>query len=383
MKSRQILALLLVSCLAALAHGYLLIQHYQLHFGGLVEKSICNINATWNCDAVAASPYSSLWGLPVAALGLVTHLVWIWLIFRLWLADAEDRAQEARANFLLSVVSVLGTIVMGTISVSALKVFCIFCFSTYALSLVAFGLSWSLARSDIKDWSIQEIRSAPVVGILAIPLLAMFLHSVWSRSWTKSFDRIVKESIDYWKTANPQEVPMLGGLTAGSPTESTKMTIVEFADFQCIHCKMAGPTLHAFIASRPDVRIIFYPFPLDGKCNPAITRSGDGLSCKLAKLALCAEKTGQGFQAHDWLFDRFGEWPVDVAEKLARDLKLDLGELEKCVGNESTQQQLLTIAELGKKVGVEGTPTILVNGRPLPRGQLLGVLQAAYSEITK
>lgn len=383
MKTRVLIILALLSTLAGALQGYLLIQHYQLHFGAASGKSICNINATWNCDAVAASPFAEFLGLPIAALALITHLVGLWLVFRWWLADQEDEHLEARANLALSGLSLAASVVMGVISTFAMKVFCLFCVSAYVLSIASFLLAYGQAKPSIKGWSLADLKAVPFLGILAIPILSLFLHSVWSHSWTKGLERFVNESIESWKNAPAQDLTLEGGIPYGASEADAKMTIVEFADFRCIHCKMAGPTLHAFALSRPDVRLVFRTFPLDGQCNPAFPQPGDGMSCKMAKAAYCAEASKKGIQAHDWIFDRFGQIPADFASAMAKDLGIDGASLEACMQDDATHKIIVAQAEFGKRLGIEGTPAIFVNGKMLSRGQLLPVLQAAYKEVTK
>jgi protein-disulfide isomerase/uncharacterized membrane protein len=382
MKTRVLTILALLATVAGGLQGYLLIQHYQLHFGAASGKSICNISATWNCDAVAASPFSEFFGLPVAALGLIAHLVGLWLVFRWWLADQEDEQLEARANLTLATLSLAASVVMGLISSLAMNVFCLFCVSAYVISIVSFALVYGQAKTSIKGFSLGDFRTVPFLGIIAIPVLSLFLHSVWSHSWTKGLERFVNESVESWKNAPAQDMTLAGGIEYGASEDKAKMTIVEFADFRCIHCKMAGPTLHAFVLSRPDVRLVFRTFPLDGQCNPSFPQAGDGMSCKMAKAAYCAEASKMGIQAHDWMFERFGQVPADFLASMAADLKIDAAALETCVQDEATHKVIVAQAEFGKRLGIEGTPTIFVNGKTLSRGQLLPVLQATYREIT-
>lgn len=79
------------------------------------------------------------------------------------------------------------------------------------------------------------------------------------------------------------------------------MTIVEFADYLCPHCKVAATSLHNFIKQHPDVLLIFKPFPLDGKSNAALAEhKGNGIRCLLPKITFCMEQLEQkGWQAHE------------------------------------------------------------------------------------
>ena len=60
--------------------SYLTLQHFQVKLGLASGPSICNINSTFNCDVVAASTYSSLFHIPVAVFGAVSHLIFMLIL---------------------------------------------------------------------------------------------------------------------------------------------------------------------------------------------------------------------------------------------------------------------------------------------------------------
>lgn len=59
---------------AALVGILLALYAVMLHFAPS-SSSFCNISASWNCDKVNKSPWSVLFGVPVAILGLLAYLV--------------------------------------------------------------------------------------------------------------------------------------------------------------------------------------------------------------------------------------------------------------------------------------------------------------------
>ena len=59
------------------------------------------------------------------------------------------------------------------------------------------------------------------------------------------------------------------------PSEGAKVQIVEFADFQCPHCRQMyiayKPILEKILAQNPkDVKFIFKTWPISSKCNPTV-----------------------------------------------------------------------------------------------------------------
>src|SRR5262249_5662532 len=115
-------------------------------------------------------------------------------------------------------------------------------------------------------------------------------------------DSMVREMLQDWQNSPKQEFVAKPSLVTGPAADQAAMTLVEFADFRCGHCRHASYTLDAFVKANPDVRFEFYTFPLDGACNEKIQHSS-GISCRLAAAVVCAEKEGKGWALHSKLFD--------------------------------------------------------------------------------
>ena len=241
--------------------------------------------------------------------------------------------------------------------------------------------------NDFKDIFVTERW---VLGFaVAIPVIAflgniMFLES---HGYSK-IAKISEEKIAYWNVATVQTFDPAAGLILQKGAGDPVMTIVEFADFRCPHCKHAAPGLHAFTKSRPDVRLQFKPFPLDGTCNQAI-QGGDGISCGIAAAVMCAEQQSKkGWETHDFFFDtqetvlrtpNLDQNLQAASEKLG----LNLDELKKCVQDPAMQESIRKMAKEGATAQIRGTPTIFVNNKLLEGGHLVPVLEAAYQSLKK
>ena len=53
--------------------------------------------------------------------------------------------------------------------------------------------------------------------------------------------------------------------------------------------------------------------------------------------------------------------------RIAGEAGLDTAAMEKCLASGSARDRLAAEVAEGKKVGVNGTPTLLINGKRLPR----------------
>jgi uncharacterized membrane protein len=84
--------LALLSCVAGLVLSILLAQiHFKLHTNPAFH-SFCAIDRTMNCDIVARSPYSVLFGVPVATWGIFGYA--IAAVVALWGAQSPASARR-------------------------------------------------------------------------------------------------------------------------------------------------------------------------------------------------------------------------------------------------------------------------------------------------
>ena len=151
----------------------------------------------------------------------------------------------------------------------------------------------------------------------------------------------------------PKTIPIGTSYTSGS--EKAMLTIVEFSDLQCPYCSQFAPILDSLSRSYPnDVRVVFKNFPLSfhPQSRPA------------AAAAIAAGKQGKFFEFRYKVAPHFRDLKDSVYLAVAKDLGLDLNRFKQdMVLTPEVTKVLDADMELGRQVGVEGTPTIFVNGR--------------------
>lgn len=395
-KNKFLLLAMIATLVAVGLHIYLTQHFYGIKFGTATGESFCNINAVLNCDAVTASKFSSLFGVPIALWGAFTNLVLLYFIAVTRWNLVEDNEKTSRYAFLISGVTVLASIVMGLISATAMSHLCIFCMAAYAMSLIGFFGIWKGASDlsmqnlleDIKDIFVTEKWVAGF--LIAIPALSFLANLMYlESSGFADIQKAMTERVGYWQAAPVQNFDLSKGLALQKEQVEPIMTIVEFADFRCGHCKHAAPVLHKFTLSHPDVKLIYKSFPLDGTCNEAMQGGGDGISCGLAASVFCAEKLSQkGWAVHDFIFENQEE--ITMAQNLDKNLEaisnasgVALGDLKTCSKDPAIMQLISSMAKEGVAAQIRGTPTIFVNGKVLTGGQALPVLEAVYQELKK
>ncbi len=149
------------------------------------------------------------------------------------------------------------------------------------------------------------------------------------------------------------------------------VTIVEFSDFQCPYCRRQESALHRVLADYAGkVRLVFRDFPLDGHPDAA----------KAAQAGACADEQGKFWPMHDKLFENQQALGVDKLKAYARELGLDGGKFDACLDGDKTATRIQKSLQEGEQVGVDGTPALFVNGRPLSGATSYEDLKAAVDE---
>lgn len=134
------------------------------------------------------------------------------------------------------------------------------------------------------------------------------------------------------------------------------VTIIEFSDYQCPFCARITPTLDKLRATYPDkIRIIFKDFPLPN--HP--------LAPKAAEAAHCAGDQSKYWEMHDRLFANPQALDVTAVKQHATTLGLDQAKFTQCLDSSKYGEAIKADMEQGSRLGINSTPTLYVNGRPV------------------
>jgi protein-disulfide isomerase len=166
----------------------------------------------------------------------------------------------------------------------------------------------------------------------------------------------------------PAKEALLKGINGpGRGPEKSAVTIVEFSDLQCPHCKDAQPVIEKLLAEEPNARFVFqnYPLPMHNWA---------------AKAAYYADCVGRSSNDAFW---KFVQGTFDQQTNLTEsnaDEKLTAiadasgvkgADMAVCAAKPDTKSRVDKSVALGTSVGVTGTPTVYVNGRRI--GNVVGV----------
>lgn len=144
-------------------------------------------------------------------------------------------------------------------------------------------------------------------------------------------------------------------------SDSAKVKIVEYSDFQCPACKAFEPALQKVLNDyKEDIQFVYkyFPLPLHFNSKPA------------SNFAIYSATEGKFWETHGKLFQTQEEWallknPNEYFLKLGKDLGLDETKLKIALDNNSFYPEMEKTMAEGEKIGVNSTPTVFVNNKKL------------------
>ena len=144
---------------------------------------------------------------------------------------------------------------------------------------------------------------------------------------------------------------------------SAPVTLEEFGDFECPPCGMLHPVLKTMereFGTR--LRIIFREFPLVPTHVHALAA---------ARAAEAAGLQGKFWEMHDLIYENQKDWheAFDVRpifEGYATKISLDLERYRRDITSPTVEQRIFLDGKRGHSLGVQGTPTVFLNGREVP-----------------
>jgi protein-disulfide isomerase len=138
------------------------------------------------------------------------------------------------------------------------------------------------------------------------------------------------------------------------------------------------PQIQAILKQYPaNVRLFFKEFPLDFHPQAGIA----------AEAAVAAEKQGKFWAMHDAMYAHPDRLSRQDLIALARQIGLDTKRFEADLGSTDVREKVVRDVQDGDRAGVEGTPTLFINGQryngPLEASVLAPVLNAQLKKPSK
>ncbi|HET6979355.1 MAG TPA: thioredoxin domain-containing protein [Pyrinomonadaceae bacterium] len=164
---------------------------------------------------------------------------------------------------------------------------------------------------------------------------------------TASIKTFLIEPVSPVFAISTSDQPSLGNANA-------PVTIVAFTDYQCPSCAAMHPTLERLVTEFGDkVRLVTRDFPLSQHTE----------ALKAAEAAEAAREQGKYWEYIHILLRNQSALTVDKLKGYATDLALDRTRFDSALDSGKFSESVQRDLEDGMKLGINGTPTIFVNGR--------------------
>ncbi|RKD22646.1 hypothetical protein BEP19_10325 [Ammoniphilus oxalaticus] len=155
--------------------------------------------------------------------------------------------------------------------------------------------------------------------------------------------------------------PMLG-------SEQAPIQIIEFADFKCSTCQRFGkqvyPSLKKDFIDSGLVQFYFINFPV-------VSPNGDSGAAAMAVEAVYNQNPDEFWKYYEALFAQPEEtdaWNADRLVQIAKDanVEVDYEQLKEDIEQKNTIKAVNQDITIGDQAGVDGTPTLFLNGKQVP-----------------
>ncbi|WP_347821784.1 DsbA family protein [uncultured Planktomarina sp.] len=210
-----------------------------------------------------------------------------------------------------------------------------------ALAFVGFAQSvpaQSMTDDQVKQLALEAILENPEIIMQAVAILQQR-----EKEQAASGANTVRLEVE-----SDPNAPNLGN-------PEGDVTVVEFFDYNCPYCRSAGQTVQALLAADENVRVIYREWPI----------LGDD-SVMAARAALAAREQGK-YEAFHWaLMNGEGRVTEALIFKVARDLGMDVAQLEADMVSPAVEAHIALSNALAQKLGFTGTPAFIVGDKTAP-----------------
>jgi protein-disulfide isomerase/uncharacterized membrane protein len=356
-------------------------HHEQQLYGGEEAGQLwgCEADGKVNCDIVNTSEWSEILGVPLFTLAIPTYL----LVFGLCILVLRGQRRWLPVLMGMGVLATLFSGFLYYISVVEIGYVCLWCIRLYGINAAIFVLS---AIAGVRRDALPSSGDFGKVGLVfaGLSLVAVGAQRGYRAQLLEGtpeipeLEEVVEGAAVELDVAG--QAPVLtwevktedGGLAtlstkASDPWKGSlnpKVTIVEFADFECGYCKRASGQLKQVVkAFEEDVLMVFKHFPMDPKCNPGVNNAKHRDACNAAVASACAQEQGRFWAFHDLAFKNQHQLKLEHLEAYVEKVGMDKAAFKTCVRSSEIHSRIRENAEEGKALDIHGTPRIFINGK--------------------
>jgi protein-disulfide isomerase len=161
----------------------------------------------------------------------------------------------------------------------------------------------------------------------------------------------------------------------GNPSKGpadARVTVVEFSDFECPHCRQLYGAMKMFEPKYPQIRVVFKDFPITS-IHPWAMTAALGARCAYMQSPDAFWTVHNQIFENQELISATNVW--DKLLEYAATAGLDKDAFKACMASPEAQKAVDANIADGKALQIGSTPTVFVNGRPVIGGDPVSLQQ--------
>ncbi|WP_278313763.1 DsbA family protein [Lolliginicoccus levis] len=219
-----------------------------------------------------------------------------------------------------------------------------------------------ITQQKARDQRRAMLRRTAITALIIVVVVGAVIFIISQRTDDSTEATINTEVVEPSGTAITDDA----GIAFGP--EDAEVTVAVYEDFLCPVCKqfedLSGETLRD-LASSGEARVVYHPIAILDRL------SSTAYSSRAASAAFCVAEHGSD-QWLDWQLEMYAQQPAEGGAGLPNDEIADMAasagadspELQQCIADATYQGYALQATDDALAAGVQGTPTVMINGEP-------------------
>jgi len=227
---------------------------------------------------------------------------------------------------------------------------------------------------DNRIWSVAAVQTTPAPGVSRVVVFVKDKTQPEKGNTTVFFvtpdgkhaiaDTVIPFGAKPFADNRQMMIEKANGASKGAASKD--LEIVEFADLQCPHCKEFQDSMDKLAVDFPSAKIVFMEYPI-AELHPWAMQAAEEGEC------IRKEKGDAAFFTYaSAVFDWQGSLTKESGEQTLVNAVTKAGadpvKVKACSALPATRAAVDEQKHVGMDLGVDQTPTIVVNGRVLPAG---------------
>jgi uncharacterized membrane protein/predicted DsbA family dithiol-disulfide isomerase len=362
---------------------YALVEHINLKQGA--ADLSCDISNLVNCTKVIGSSYGTIMGIPLGGFGMAFFGLVIATAVLPKLATVSEK-WISQWRLAAGTVGLIVSLLLAYISYFQLASVCVVCSTVHVLSVlnfVAVLLAFLKAKnqaSEAEGSAFLKLVSASLAFVVPSLVIGLVAPSIPWGGTPQADAGSTEAKPALASTAFPAELTSFSksdfvgkGQDYRKGNDDAKVVLTMYSDLECPHCKNTSEAIlkALSVVGEDKVLFVYRNYPLSNKCNSFIGGEGHTYACDLALASRCAGQQGKFWEMKDWAFSGIEMSPSEKQEAFrpegikahAQKLGLDAARFAECLDGRVELPKIKEDIEIGNKLGLQGTPLLILNGR--------------------